>query len=131
MEDKNIMTLRNRINQLEFYIKRNLEPTIMSLYMDIDRLNKKVKAMSSDSDNANDHEILNEGANSNPQMNLDGNGQMGSNTLENAIQTMEMLKQRTRRITPVQNRSGNTQIINQMQQKPQLPVGQSGRVIDN
>jgi FtsZ-binding cell division protein ZapB len=125
MEDKSILSLRNRIAQLEIYIKRNLEPTIMSLYMDIDRLNKKVKSLSSN-EGGND-ETANLTAET--QQTSANNIQTSPNALENAIQTMEMLKQRNRRIGPVQNiRQMNPQA---MQQRPQLPVGQSGRVIDN
>jgi hypothetical protein len=127
MEDKSIITLRNRINQLELYIKRNLEPTIMSLYMDIDRLNKKIKSITNEADR-NDHEILNENSN-----NAENAAGASNSSLENAIQTMELLKQRTKRISGVQNVRTNSQMManNQMQSKVPVSVGVSGRVIDN
>ena len=102
MEDKSVMMLKNRIGYLEHYIKKNLEPTIMSLYMDIDRLNKRVKSLTSGGDSgaaAGDPVAsgiqatlgqMPNGAGAEPKRIL--------NPVENAIQTMEMLKQRNRRM---------------------------------
>lgn len=99
MEDKSVMMLKNRIGYLEHYIKKNLEPTIMSLYMDIDRLNKRVKSLTPGGDSSADpisngiHATLG-------QMPNGGEPKRIMNPVENAIQTMEILKQRNRRMGP-------------------------------
>jgi hypothetical protein len=117
MEDKNIVSLRNRIAHLEFYIKRNLEPTIMSLYMDIDRLNKKIKNITTPSEDASAEDSAK------PTMQAQTAGSGTLNPIENAIQTMEMLKQRGKRMSTNVSASGVP--------RAQLPIGQSGKVINN
>ncbi len=116
MEDKQILALRNRIAHLEFYIKKNLEPTIMSLYMDIDRLNKKIKniTLPDQKDEESAETPAETKATAQPT-------NASLNPIENAIQTMEMLKQRGKRM------SANVSAANIQRQ----PVGQSGKVINN
>lgn len=103
MEDKSVLMLKNRIAHLEFYIKKNLEPTIMSLYMDIDRLNKRVKALTPSGDSASGDGGVASGIQATlGQMpngvSAGGDGKRIMSPVENAIQTMEMLKQRNRRM---------------------------------
>jgi hypothetical protein len=121
MEDKNILSLRNRIAHLEFYIKRNLEPTIMSLYMDIDRLNKKIKNITT----PDQSEDASADATAETKPTIQTSGVSTLNPIENAIQTMEMLKQRGAK----RMNSGNVSATGLP--RAQLPIGQSGKVINN
>jgi hypothetical protein len=104
MEDKSVLMLKNRIAHLEYYIKKNLEPTIMSLYMDIDRLNKRVKALTPSGDSASGDGGVASGIQAtlgqmpNGIAAAGGDGKRIMSPVENAIQTMEMLKQRNRRM---------------------------------
>ncbi len=126
MEEKSVMALKNRIAYLEHYIKKNLEPTIMSLYMDIDRLNKKVKAISNN-DSASADPVSNGVQATLGQMPNAGTPAEPKRILspvENAIQTMEMLKQRNRRLTP-------GELEHMMQAGRQTNMSNSGKVIDN
>ncbi len=126
MEEKSVMALKNRIAYLEHYIKKNLEPTIMSLYMDIDKLNKKVKAISlndSSSGGASDpvasgiHATLGQSPNS-------GEPRKVMTPVESAIQTMEILKQRNRRMNPAD-------MEHMMNSRLPSQLSNSGKIIDN
>jgi hypothetical protein len=124
MESKEILMLKGRINNLESHVKRNLEPLIMSLYLEIDKLNKRLKAGNNSNGNGNEEEESGDDAMPNLQMQQ----QTGQpQTLESALQTIELLKAQQQRRMP--------QIMQQKQPMniQRLPAGlsNSGKIIYN
>ena len=128
MEDKSVMALKNRIGYLEHYIKKNLEPTIMSLYMDIDKLNKKVKSLSSNDSSSGASDPVANGIQAtlgqSPNVGASAEPRKVLTPVESAIQTMEMLKQRNRRMNPAD-------VEHMMNSRLPSQLSNSGKVIDN